>query len=136
MSKRERNFAVGAIIAAGIGYVAGILTAPKSGKETRQDIKNVALEVKKEAEAKLKVLSAELSKLIAEGTERLTVLAGKAKAELEQAIKRAQEAKQKVHEVLSAIHEGEADDADLEKAVKEANKALEHLKTFVKKPVN
>lgn len=136
MSKKERNFVLGATIAAGIGYIAGLLTAPKSGKETRQDIKNVALEVKKEAEAKLKVLSAELSKVIAEGTERLTTLAGKAKAELEQAIKKAQEAKQKVHEVLSAIHEGEADDKDLEKAVKEANKALEHLKTFVKKPVN
>lgn len=134
MSKNNRNFAIGAVIAAGVGYIAGILTAPKSGKETRQDIKNVALEVKKEAEAKLKVLNNELSKLISEGTARLGSLAGKAKEELEQAIKKAQSAKQKAREVLSAIHEGEADDADLEKAVKEANKAIDHLKKFVKKP--
>jgi len=35
-----KKVALGALIAASVGYVAGVLTAPKSGKETRQDIKN------------------------------------------------------------------------------------------------
>ncbi len=38
---------VGAIAA---GFVAGILTAPKSGKETREDLKKKAEEFKSEAE--------------------------------------------------------------------------------------
>ena len=32
------------------GFVAGILTAPKSGKETREELKNKASELKQEAE--------------------------------------------------------------------------------------
>ncbi len=36
--------------AAAAGFAAGILTAPKSGKETRADIKKKAVELKNEAE--------------------------------------------------------------------------------------
>lgn len=49
MSKNK--FAIGAIIGAAAGVVAGILTAPKSGKETRADLKNKAGDLKKKAEA-------------------------------------------------------------------------------------
>lgn len=38
--------AVGAAIGAVVGFVSGILLAPKSGKETRDDIKNAALTTK------------------------------------------------------------------------------------------
>lgn len=44
MSKGK--FAVGALVAAAAGFVAGILTAPKSGKETREDLKYAALKAK------------------------------------------------------------------------------------------
>lgn len=37
---------VNVIVAAAAGFVAGILLAPKSGKETREDIKKKALEAK------------------------------------------------------------------------------------------
>lgn len=47
MSKGK--FALGALIGAGIGLVAGLLTAPKSGKETRADIKKKAGEIKDQA---------------------------------------------------------------------------------------
>ena len=40
------KFALGALIGAAVGTVAGILTAPKSGKETRDDIKRKAGEAK------------------------------------------------------------------------------------------
>lgn len=43
---RVSKLAVGAIIGAATGVVAGILTAPKSGKETREDIKDKATEAK------------------------------------------------------------------------------------------
>ena len=38
--------ALGAVFGAVAGFVTGILLAPKSGKETRQDIKNTALKTK------------------------------------------------------------------------------------------
>ena len=40
------KFALGALIGAAAGLVAGILTAPKSGKETRADLKAKADELK------------------------------------------------------------------------------------------
>ncbi len=47
MSKGK--FALGALIGAVASIVAGILTAPKSGKETRADLKGKAAELKSEA---------------------------------------------------------------------------------------
>ena len=40
---------LGLVAAAGVGYVAGLLFAPKSGKETRQDLKNKAGDMKEKA---------------------------------------------------------------------------------------
>lgn len=134
MANNGKKFALGAIVAAGVGYIAGILTAPKSGKETRTDIKNAAVELKKQAEIKLKTLNTELADALALAKVQLDKLSGKAKAELEEAMQMAQNAKQKAREVLSAVHEGEADDKDLEKAVKQATSALESLKKYIKKP--
>ena len=47
MSKGK--FALGAVIGAAARLVAGILTAPKSGKETRADLREKAAELKGEA---------------------------------------------------------------------------------------
>lgn len=43
-----------AIAAAAAGFAAGILTAPKSGKETRADLKKKAGQVKQQAEKQAK----------------------------------------------------------------------------------
>ncbi len=134
MLKKTKNLAIFTTIAAGIGYVTGILTAPKSGKETREDIKVVAVKNKKELEDRLKTLHDEASKLIAGGEATLKSLGEKASSELKAAVSTAQNAKDKAKAVLSALHEGEADDKDLNKAVTELNKAIENLKKYAKKP--
>ena len=46
------RFAIGAIIGTAAGLIAGLLTAPKSGKETRADIKQKAVDLKENAEQK------------------------------------------------------------------------------------
>lgn len=46
---KTQRFILGTLIGAAAGVVAGVLTAPKSGKETRADIKNKAIELKDEA---------------------------------------------------------------------------------------
>lgn len=45
----KNKFALGAIIGVAAGLIAGVLTAPKSGKETRADIRHKADELKGEA---------------------------------------------------------------------------------------
>lgn len=45
MSKKTSSFIVGAALGAAAGYATGILTAPKSGKETREDIKQFASDI-------------------------------------------------------------------------------------------
>jgi len=135
MKKGNRNWAIGTLAAIAAGYVAGILTAPKSGKETRQDIKSAAAKTKLEAEKKLKALHSELNERIETGKQMAKEVKGAAKTELVEALGQAQLAKEKVRQILSALHEGDADDADLKKAVTEAKDALKHLKKFVSKDV-
>ena len=44
--------ALGAILGAAVGVVAGVLTAPKSGKETRDDLKAKADDLKNQTKQK------------------------------------------------------------------------------------
>lgn len=46
---KTNKLALGAIVGAAVGIAAGILTAPKSGKETRDDIKQKASDAKRKA---------------------------------------------------------------------------------------
>lgn len=133
MRKSTKKWAIGSIIAALAGYLAGILTAPKSGKETRKDVHDAALKAKTEAEKKLKQLHSELEGLIGKGTTRAKQLKSEAQKELVAILAKAQVTKDKAREILSAVHEGGADDNDLQQAVSDANKAVEHLKKYLDK---
>ncbi len=134
MSKKG-NIALGTALAAGVGYVAGILTAPKSGRETRKEIRKKAQAAKAEAEQKLKQTHSELSKLLDEAGFKAMTGKEKVSAELKSAMDKAESARQKARELLSAIHEGEADDKDFNKALDEAKQALTHLKKYVGKKI-
>lgn len=129
----KKDVAIGALIAGAAGYITGILTAPKSGKETREDIKNAAIKAKKEAERKLKDVNTELNKLIEQAAELAEKSKGKASEEFEKVRAQAVEVRQKTREILSALHEGEADDEDLQSAVEQVKQATEHLKTYLEK---
>jgi gas vesicle protein len=133
MDKRTGRFAFGALLAGIIGYIAGILTAPKSGKETREDIKDTTQATIAEAEKKLKEVHTELSKQIAEATAKAEKLKGSAKTEAENVVEASKKVKEKVRISLSSIHDGSESDKDLQKAVKEAQKSIEHLTKFLKK---
>jgi gas vesicle protein len=128
-----KRLAIGGAIAGVFGYLAGILTAPQSGKDTRQDIKDNAGKGLAEAEKELKKLHTELDKAIKQAKDNSGDLRGRAKDEFNDFIESARDSKEKVREVLSAVHEGEAEDKDLAKAVKQANNALANLKKYLKK---
>jgi gas vesicle protein len=133
MDKRTKRWAIGAMIAAIAGFIAGILTAPKSGKETRKDIKDAAEHGVAEAEKQLKKLHTQMADTIGKAKEKADTLKGTAKKDLQTAIDKTTVVKEKARELLSALHEGGAEDKDLQKAINDANKAVEHLKTYLKK---
>jgi|SRR3989344_1862345 len=133
MKNAGKKFAIGTIVAGAAGYVAGILTAPKSGKETRKDIGDAAVKAKNEAERRLKSLHSELTGLIDQAKQKLTKLKLEAKKDLQSAIDKAQVAREKSRQILSGFHEGDAGDKDLQAAIKEADQAINHLKTFLAK---
>ena len=131
-SKSAGKWAVGAAVAGVAGFVAGILTAPKSGKETREDIKHVATKAKSDAEKTLKTLHSELNGRIADVKAKGEEFSGKAKDEFEDIVEKAKSAKEKVRDVLSTMHDGNPDDPDLKQALKDAKESLKNLEKFVK----
>jgi gas vesicle protein len=133
MNKSTKRFAVGTLFAAVAGYVAGILTAPKSGKETRQDIKTAAEHGMAEAEKQLKKLHTQMNDLLKEAKTKLESAKGTAQKDLQLAVDKVTASKEKARQLLSALHEGGAEDKDLKKAIAEANKAVDHLKSYLAK---
>jgi gas vesicle protein len=134
MGKTAKRFAIGAVLAAAAGYVTGVLTAPKSGKETRADIKSAANQKMTEAERQLKKLHTELTTLLNKTKNEAADLKGKARDDYNEVVRISQNVREKAREVLSALHEnGAVEDKDLKKAIDDANKAVDHLKKYVKK---
>lgn len=131
--KTVKRVMFGTVFAAGAGYVAGLLTAPKSGRETRDDLLDTVDHSRARIEKQLKELHTELSDLLAKAGSSGEELGWRARHELKDLTERGIDTKQKVREVLSAIHDGEADDKDLKNAVKDAHKAITHLQDFFKK---
>jgi gas vesicle protein len=128
----SRNLAVGTAIAGAVGYVAGILTAPKSGKQTRKDVAHKASDLKDDAEAQLMDLNDELKELIKNAKLKTVALSSSARAEFNEAVVRAKDAQNKSSQVLKAVKAGQASDPELNKAVKQARLAVKNLGKFFK----
>jgi len=129
--KKSRNIALGTLLVGLVGYAVGILTAPRSGRRTRREVHRRTVHAKLEAERKLKKLHSELGDLIKTGNSKVQKTKTKVRTELIEAIDGAKQAKEKARKVLSALHEGYAEDEDLDKAIKNIKKASNHLKRFV-----
>lgn len=132
MASNGEKAAVALVFGLAAGYVAGILTAPKSGAETREDLKNAAEKFKKEATAKLALLKDDLDKLIDEATVRAKDLSGRAQKELEDLVGKAKAAQSKSKDVLSAVKSGDSDDKDLQKALADVKNAKKNLANYLK----
>lgn len=133
MSRKSRGFTLGALIAAGVGYLAGLLTAPKSGRETRKDIAKSASKAKTEGEKQLKKLHSELDSTIKSGEKQLKTAKSKANNELSKRVAAAKKTQNKVKLLLTALHDGDAEDPDLKAVLAEAKKAKSDLGKFIKK---
>ena len=126
-----RKLAIGAAIAGAVGYVSGILTAPKSGKETREDIADKAEDIKEDAEEQLQTAHDELSELLKTAKNKSVALGSKARVEFNEAVVRAKDAQNKAGHILKAVRAGEADDPALNKAIKQAKQAKKNLSKYL-----
>lgn len=131
--KTLKKIAIGSGIAAAAGFIVGVLTAPKSGKDTRKDLKTMADKSLSEAEKDLKTAHTELTKIINDTKKQGGKTTKKAEEELSAIVDKAKITKEKAREVLSAVHEGDASNTDLKKAIQDANRAIAHLKDYLKK---
>ena len=132
-SSEVKKIAIGASIAAVAGYIAGILTAPKSGKETRKDMKNAAEKGIKEAEVEAKKLQAEAEELIKDAKAKGSDLNDKARKELNELLEKAKIAKDKATTLIVAVKNGEADDQELQRALDQARNAIKNVRKYLKK---
>ena len=136
MLRRKQNtgkkLAAGAALGAVAGYFAGLLTAPKSGKETRQDIGNKAEQVKGSAEAQLQTAVDELNVALKTAKTKSVALNAKARKEYDETVVKAKDAQNKASQVLKAFRAGEADNPELNKAVKQAKQAITNLSKYLK----
>jgi len=129
----KKKLAIGTLIAGAAGYVAGILTAPKSGKETREDIKDKAGDIKEGAQAQLENLQGELNDLLNKAKTKSVALGSKARGEYNEAVVNAKDAKDKMGHLIRAVRAGEAEDPQLARALKQAQLAKKNLGKYFKR---
>jgi gas vesicle protein len=131
-SETVKKIAIGSAIAGAVGYLAGILSAPKSGKQTRDDIADKAGEIKDSAEDQLYELNDELKSLIKNTKEKTVGMGSAARAEYNESLMKAKDAQNKAGEVLKAIKNGGASDPELDKAIRQAKQAAKNLGKYLK----
>lgn len=127
-----RKVAIGSTIAGVAGYLAGILTAPKSGQQARREITEKAGGLKDDASGQLETLNDELKDLINSTKVKTIALSSSARAEFNEAVVLAKDAQNKATQVLKAAKNGQASDPDLNKAAKQARQAIKNLGKFLK----
>lgn len=137
MAKQEdsstgKKLAIGALLAGAAGYITGLLTAPRSGKETREDIADKAADLRDNTEEQLQNAHDELEKMIKETKGKTLALKAKARQEYNEALVRAKDAKDKAGSVLKAVKAGEAKDPELNRAIKQAKQAQKNLLKYLK----
>jgi gas vesicle protein len=127
-----KKMAVSALIAGVGGYITGVLTAPKSGKETRRDLVEDAEGLKDSTEDQLKRANDELKSLLNDTKTKSVALSAQAREEFNEAVLRAKDAQNKTSTTLKALKAGKAEDPELNKAVKQARLAVKNLSKYFK----
>jgi gas vesicle protein len=130
---KGKGLAVGAAIGAVAGVVTGILFAPKSGKETRQDIKDTAEKMKVKFEVEAKKLQLEIAEQIDKAEAMFKEKSNLATDKAKELVEKAKHEKDLLTALALSVKDGKADDKDLNKAIKKAKEAKDALATYLKK---
>lgn len=130
-NSNTKNAFIGVALGLLVGYAAGVLSAPKSGKETRQDIADAGAKFLNQAGDTIDNLQDQLNDLINLAKDQVSTLSDRSKEELERLVHSAKDAGDKANSIYSAVKEGKADDPELKKAIDNFKKAKNHLATFL-----
>ena len=133
MNKESKNVAAGITIGAVLGFVAGLLLAPKSGKQTRQDITDHMKKIADQAEARLHAIQTELSERVDQAEEQVKKLGKKISSEAKESLAQAKKSREQAQQALVAFKNGQSSNEDLDMAVKNAHAALAGLKSYFQK---
>ncbi|HSX28648.1 MAG TPA: YtxH domain-containing protein [Candidatus Saccharimonadales bacterium] len=124
--KGSGKFVLGAALGAAVGAITALLTAPKSGKETREDLKNKATEMSHEAMRQLRKLEGELNKRISDAKRLVGKLEGNARTEVESLITRAERMRDRAMKMAEDIKNDTKKQLD-EKFMSDAKAVLDDL---------
>lgn len=130
MKKPAKNILTIAAIGAGLGYLAGLLTAKKPGSETRQDIVDTTKKVKDKTEATMTDLYGELTDTIKKAEaivndKKLSMTHG-----LYRATTKAERIKSQAEGIISAVKTGKVSDKDLHKSIEDLKSSISSLKKY------
>lgn len=131
--EKSKGLAVGAAIGAVLGVLTGILFAPKSGKETRQDIKEASNKAVAKVLEEAKKLQNDLGSLIERVESTVIDKKGAASKKVHDLVEQAKDTQLHLRVVAKAFKQGGADDKDLDRAVKKAKESKKALETYLKK---
>lgn len=139
MSK-QKAFVKGTILGAIVGTAAGLLWAPKSGKETRDELKRQAQGLASELESKLVHLRDELSGRIDELKDVANDLTGEARIESQGLIRRAELLREDLRASATnlAKNSGRTKDealADAKQLMSNGSRVMDELERVTKKMV-
>lgn len=127
------KFAKGGVVGIVIGAVAGLLLAPKSGKETRDDIRKTVTHTKADAEKQLKKLHEELSHKQKDAKNAADSLKGKAKTELADVLEKSLVVQGRIKELISSLRDGELDQEEVDLTILDAKKITTQIDKKTKK---
>ncbi|HUC95380.1 MAG TPA: YtxH domain-containing protein [Candidatus Saccharimonadia bacterium] len=132
LRRNSKNIFISILTGLGIGYLAGILTAKQSGKQTRGDIKDYTEKSIDSSEEKIGKLYSDLSEIIKTAEDKIKKGGLSLKGNLSKATDRARLTKIQVKEILSALRKGQTNNKDLQKTMASAKTAIKNLKTYLK----
>lgn len=131
MKNKTKKWALGGILLASTSYLAGVLTAPKSGKSTRSIIKIKTYNTKMTTEKQLKIYYSQLNELIESGAAQINTIKLASDKDLNDLLSKAVVTKNLVRKVLNDIHDRGADNENLQNAGAEAKKSIQYLKKYI-----
>jgi len=131
MKNNTKKWALGGILLASTSYLAGVLTAPKSGKSTRSIIKIKTYNTKMTTEKQLKIYYSQLNELIESGAAQINTIKLASDKDLNDLLSKAVVTKNLVRKVLNDIHDRGADNENLQNAGAEAKKSIQYLKKYI-----
>jgi|GEM_PF-1812302 len=131
MKKNSRNFIIGAAAIGAVSYLAGILTAPKKGSETIDDIRHASVKAKIGLEKSLKKLYSDSSMQIERALKVNQNLTAQTKKELDSMVSALKNVKESIKNYLTSIRDGDIEESEITLLLTDGRNNTQRLKLFI-----